>query len=96
ADKLLVSAEKIIPGLSRHIICKDIATPLTFERYTLNSGGAAMGWFPAPGGKMRSQITPIKNLYQAGAWTSPGPSIYMVIPSGRNAARLILKSRRGE
>lgn len=94
ADKLLVSAEKIIPGLSRHIICKDIATPLTFERYTLNSAGAAMGWFPAPGGKMRSQKTPIKNLYQAGAWTSPGPSIYMVVPSGRNAARLILKSRR--
>jgi phytoene dehydrogenase-like protein len=94
ADKLIVSAEKIIPDLSKHVIVKDIATPLTFERYTLNSEGASMGWFPSPGGKMRSQKTPIKNLYEAGAWTSPGPSIYMVVPSGRNAAQLVLNEIR--
>ena len=94
ADKLIASAEKIIPELSRHIVVKDIATPLTFERYTLNSQGAGMGWFPTPGGKMRSQKAPIKGLYQAGAWTFPGPSIYMVVPSGRNAAQLVLKEAR--
>ena len=91
ADKLIASAEKIIPGLTNHIVIKDIATPLTFERYTLNSYGASMGWFPAPGGGMRSQRTPIRNLYQASAWTFPGASIYAVVPSGRNAAQLVLK-----
>jgi all-trans-retinol 13,14-reductase len=94
ADKLISSAEKIIPGLTNHIVVKDIATPLTFERYTLNCQGANMGWFPVPGGKMRSQKTPIKNLYQAGAWTYPGPSIYAVVPSGRNAAQLVLKEAK--
>jgi phytoene desaturase len=91
ADKLIASAEKVIPQLSKHIVCKDIATPLTFERYTLNSEGASHGWFPAPGAKLRSQKTPFKNLYQAGHWTFPGPGIFTVILSGRNAAKLVLK-----
>jgi all-trans-retinol 13,14-reductase len=91
ADNLIASVEKIVPGLTNHIVIKDVATPLTFERYTLNSSGAIMGWFPAPGGKMRSQRTPIRNLYQAGAWTYPGASVYSVVPSGRNAAELVLK-----
>ncbi len=94
AGKLIALAEGIIPGLSEHIVVKDIISPLAFERYTLNSEGATMGWFPAPGGKMRSQKTPVKNLYQAGAWTFPGPSIYMVVPSGRNAAQIVLNEAR--
>jgi all-trans-retinol 13,14-reductase len=91
ADKLISSVERIIPELSNHIICKDIATPLTFERYTLNREGAGHGWFPTPRAKMRSQKTPIKNLYQAGHWTFPGFGIFTVALSGRHAARLVLK-----
>jgi all-trans-retinol 13,14-reductase len=91
ANKLINSAEMIVSSLSKHIVCKDIATPLTFERYTLNSEGAGHGWFPAPGAKLRSQITPIKNLYQAGHWTFPGFGIFAVALSGRNAAKLVLK-----
>ncbi|MCX6000183.1 MAG: hypothetical protein NTU41_11525, partial [Chloroflexi bacterium] len=78
AGRLIASAEEIIPQLSKHIICQDVATPLTFERYTLNSEGASHGWFPAPGDKLRSQKTPIKNLYQAGHWTFPGAGIFTV------------------
>jgi all-trans-retinol 13,14-reductase len=91
ANKLIDTAERIVPGLSEHIVCKDIATPLTFERYSLNSEGAGHGWFPAPGAKLRSQVTPIKNLYQAGHWTFPGFGIFAVAVSGRNAAKLVLK-----
>jgi all-trans-retinol 13,14-reductase len=91
ANELIAAAEAIIPGLADHIVVKDIATPLTFERYTLNSQGASMGWFPTPGSRMRSQITPIKNLYQVGAWTYPGASIYAVVPSGKTAAQIVLK-----
>jgi phytoene desaturase len=94
ADKLIAAAEEIIPQLSQHIVCKDIATPLTFERYTLNSEGASYGWFPAPGAKLRSQKTPIKNLYQAGHWTFPGFSIFAVALSGQDAAQLVLKDMR--
>lgn len=93
ADRLIASAENVIPGLSQHIVCKDIATPLTYERYTLNTRGAIMGWDLTPQNfmKMRPQDTPIKNLYQAGHWVFPGGGIPAVIPSGRLAAELILK-----
>jgi all-trans-retinol 13,14-reductase len=94
ADKLIALVEGIIPQLSKHIVCKDIATPLTYERYTLNSEGASHGWFPAPGAKMRSQKTLFKNLYQAGHWTFPGCSIFAVALSGRNAAKLVLKESK--
>lgn len=91
AVKLIASMERVVPGLSEHIVYKRIATPITFEQATLNSGGSAMGWYPLPGGKMRSQKTPVKNLYQAGHWTFPGGSVPAVVASGRNAAQLVLK-----
>ena len=94
ANKLIASAEKVIPGLSQHIVYKRIATPITLEQATLNSQASAMGWYPLPGGKMRSQKTPFKNLYQAGHWTFPGGSVPAVVASGRNAAQLVLKGAR--
>jgi phytoene desaturase len=94
ANKLIASAEKVIPGLSQHIVYKRVATPITLEKATLNSQGSAMGWYPLPGNKMRSQKTPLSNLYQAGHWTFPGGSVPAVVASGRNAARLVLKERQ--
>lgn len=97
ADQLIASAENIISGLSQHIVCKDTATPLTYERYTLNTRGSIMGWDLTSQNfmKMRPQDTPIKNLYQAGHWVFPGGGIPAVIPSGRLAAELILKESQG-
>jgi all-trans-retinol 13,14-reductase len=94
ANKLIASVEKIIPGLSEHIVYRDIATPLTFERFTLNSGGAMAGWYPAPVAKIRSQRTPIKNLFQAGHWTFPGGTVAFAIQSGRNAAQMVLREAK--
>jgi phytoene desaturase len=91
ADKLIASAENFIPRLSKHIVCKHIISPLTFEQSTLNSQGAILGWQLTPGDKIRSQKTPIKNLYQAGHWTFPGGGVSQVVISGRNAAQLVLK-----
>jgi prolycopene isomerase len=90
ADCLIGTVEKIIPELSQHIVCKDVATPLSFERYTLNSEGAN-GWLPLPGDGLRSQRTPIRNLYQAGQWTYPGAGVPTVITSGKAAADIVLK-----
>jgi phytoene dehydrogenase-like protein len=93
ARKIIDMTEKVIPGLSSHIIVREAATPLTYERFTLNTHGASMGWYlPAKElARIRSQKTPIDNLYQAGHWTFPGGGIPMVIISGINAAKLVLK-----
>jgi prolycopene isomerase len=96
AQKIIGIAGRVIPGLSSHIIVRDASTPLTYERMTLNTHGATMGWYLSAKelSRIRSQKTPIVNLYQAGHWTFPGGGIPMVIISGINAAKLVLKSMK--
>jgi len=43
ADILIRQAEKLVPGLSKRIIVKEIGTPLTNISYTLTSEGAIYG-----------------------------------------------------
>jgi phytoene dehydrogenase-like protein len=96
AQKIIGVTERLIPGLSSHIMVRDASTPLTYERETLNTRGATMGWYLSAQefSRIRSQKTPIANLYQAGHWTFPGGGIPMVILSGINAAKLVLKDMR--
>jgi len=96
AQKIIGITEKVTPGLSSHIIVRNASTPLTYERETLNSHGASMGWSLSAKevSRFRSQKTPIANLYQAGHWTFPGGGVPMVIISGINAAKLVLKSMK--
>ena len=96
AQKIIGITEKVIPGLSSHIMVRDASTPLTYERTTLNTRGSAMGWYLSAKefSRIRSQKTPIANLYQAGHWTFPGGGIPMVIISGINAAKLVLKNMK--
>jgi prolycopene isomerase len=95
-QKMIGMTEKVIPDLSRHILVRDASTPLTYEKMTLNTHGASMGWYLSAKelSKIRSQKTPVANLYQAGHWTFPGGGIPMVILSGINAAKLVLKSMK--
>lgn len=93
--QLIKTAEKVLPGLSKHVIVGDAATPVTCERYTSNYMGAAYGWAQTPNqsGKNRlQQITPIKNLYLVGHWTTPGGGTITAALSGQNAAKLIVRS----
>jgi phytoene dehydrogenase-like protein len=96
AQKIIGITERVIPGLSSHIMVRDASTPITYERETLNTRGATMGWYLSAQefSRIRSQKTPIANLYQAGHWTFPGGGIPMVILSGINAAKLVLKNMR--
>jgi len=96
AQKIISITEKVIPDLSSHIIVRDASTPLTYEKETLNTHGATMGWYLSAKelSRIRSQKTPIANIYQAGHWTFPGGGIPMVIISGINAAKLVLKSMK--
>lgn len=83
-----------VPDITENILVKDIATPLTIERYTSNSTGA-IGWNPLPTQTHLNAFpvsSPISGLFHAGQWTLPGSGIVAVAASGINAARKILKS----
>ncbi len=100
ADQLIDIAQKIIPGLKEHILFRQIATPYTYSRYTLNSGGSICGWtydrkttFHRKGtpGMGTSMLTPIRNLLQAGHWTVYPGGAPVSILSGRLASNYITR-----
>ncbi len=82
ANKLIKKAERIIPGLSKHIIVIDAATPKTFEEYTFMPEGAIYAFDQSIDTKRPYFKTPIKGLYLASASTFPGGGIEAVVISG--------------
>ena len=96
ANRLIVSAEKVIPNLSKNVLVKDVSTPLTYERYTFASEGC---WYdlaqvPSQSGFDRlanSRIIP--NLHFTGS-KSFGGGMYGSTMGGFLATDEILKSQK--
>lgn len=96
AEVLIRRVEKaLLPGLSKAIEVKEIGTPLTNWRYTRNYRGAIYGWDQTvenSGPRRVGHATPVKGLYLAGAWSSPGHGYGAVIPSGVSCFAEIARS----
>jgi phytoene dehydrogenase-like protein len=73
---MIAKAEKVIPGLSKLIDYEDAATPLTYERFTHNTGGATSAWSWNPEKKFYDNMmgnhvdTPVRNLYVGSCWAA--------------------------
>jgi len=87
--------EKIYPGIKQDIEVVDVATPLSYERYTGNWQGSSVGWLLTKETMMMmiqgmSKTLPgLDHFYMAGQWVEPGGSVPIVAMSGRNAIQLI-------
>lgn len=93
-ETILRKVEKFIPGLSTHIVVKELGTPKTMHRYTGHKEGAIFG--PSQNiyqsGLNRLQAeTPIGGLYLVGAAIYPGGGYPSVINSGYRTAHAILR-----
>ncbi len=73
-ETMIDSACRVIPGLRESIQYKEAATPLTYERFTGNTGGATSAWSWNPRKRFfKSSMsihtgTPVKNLYIGSCW----------------------------
>ncbi|HMQ76503.1 MAG TPA: NAD(P)/FAD-dependent oxidoreductase [Flavobacteriales bacterium] len=89
--------ERLAPGLSRHIVYCDVATPITHWRYTGNRNGSMMGARPGKA-NFKAGIahyrTPVKGLYLGGHWAELGGGVPIAVRAGANAAMLVLKDRK--
>jgi phytoene dehydrogenase-like protein len=73
---------------------RDVATPVTWERYTGNWRGSYEGWLPAPGSllkSMRKTLPGLQSFYMAGQWVEPGGGMPAAAMSGRNVIQIICK-----
>jgi phytoene dehydrogenase-like protein len=70
----------------------DVATPLTFERYTGNWKGSVIGWDATRKTlfmPMKKTLPGLRNFYMAGQWVQPGGGLPTAAVSGRNVIQLI-------
>jgi prolycopene isomerase len=97
ADTFIKRTEAIIPGLSKHVVVKEIRTPADLARDTGNSEGAFAGWAFTPELLTRArpkQRTPVPGLYMAGHWTTPTAGVPWVMLSGYNTAGMVVADLR--
>jgi len=98
-ETIIKIIEQRFPGISSQIEVYDVATPLTFERYTGNWKGSFEGWLITPENsytlmKPMSQTIPgLRNFYMCGQWVEPGGGLPTAVMSGK---RLIKKLCRDE
>jgi phytoene dehydrogenase-like protein len=93
-ERLLATAEQVVPGLREHVVWQESASPLTQERFTHSTGGTSYGIEAACDqiGPLRPGAeTAVPGLYLCGASTASGHGIANVLRSGVVAAGEILE-----
>jgi phytoene dehydrogenase-like protein len=97
ASKITRILEQRYPGISEKIEVIDVATPLTFERYTGNWQGSFEGWLITPENsyvfmkRMSQQLPGLDNFYMCGQWTEPGGGLPTGIMAGQRLIRKICR-----
>ena len=87
--------ETIYPGIGAQVEVKDVATPMSYERYTGNWQGSNCGWLLTKETMallvqgVEKTLPGLGNFYLAGQWVEPGGSVPAVAMSGRNAVQLL-------
>ena len=84
--------EKKLPGIKSQIEVIDIATPVTWERYTGNWRGSYQGWLPSVslfGKQLPKKLPGLNNFYMTGQWVFPGGGAPMSMSLSRGLVKLI-------
>ena len=97
AEQILEVLERIQPGISHDVEHTDVATPISYERYTGNWNGSSCGWLLTKKTMlsmilgMRKTLPGLDRFYMAGQWVEPGGSVPLCAASGKNAVALICR-----
>jgi len=96
AQLILKEIEKKIPDIRDHVEVIDVATPMTYYRYTGNWKGRFMTWIMTPHNARKLQNIPrqikgLKNFYLAGMWVTAPGGLPSGVKSGREAVQMICK-----
>ncbi len=94
ADDVIAGLEERFPGITGQIEMRDVATPITWERYTGNWRGAYEGWmFDSKNllSGMKKTLPGLDSFYMAGQWVNPGGGMPTAVMSGNHTIQLICK-----
>ncbi len=94
ADQVVAALDRRYPGFAAQVEMRDVATPMTFERYTGNWQGTFLGWLISTRTlrmRMSKTLPALQNFYMAGQWVEPGGSVPTALMSGRHVTQVICK-----
>ena len=77
-DHVVALLDWRFPGLATQVEMRDVATPMTWERYTGNWQGSFEGWLISTKTlrmRMSKTLPKLKNFYMAEQWVEPGVSV---------------------
>lgn len=88
---------ELYPDIKNSVEVVDVATPLTFVRFTGNWRGSYEGWlFTKKTMSLRMPLTlpGLSHFYMAGHWVSPGGGLPTAAITGRLAVKLMCKNEK--
>ena len=96
AIKVIAQLEERFPGITGQVEVADVATPMTYIRYTGNWQGSMEGWLPTPRTMsmregMDKTLPGLENFYMVGQWVEPGGGLPPAATSGRGVIQMICK-----
>ncbi len=97
AAQVIDRLEKRFPGLAAQVEMRDVATPMTWVRYTGNWKGSYEGWLMSLetfSMRMSKTLPNLEDFYMAGQWVEPGGGLPTAALSGRNVIQIICKNDR--
>lgn len=97
ADQVVAALDNRFPGLADAVEMRDVATPMTWVRYTGNWRGSFEGWLVSTKSlrmRMKKTLPGLNNFYMAGQWVEPGGSVPSAAISGRNVVQILCKRNR--
>jgi phytoene dehydrogenase-like protein len=99
AENVIAALDERFPALAAQVEAVDVATPVTFERYTANWHGAIHGWALGMkkmnlmmGTGMSKTLPGLKHFYLIGQWIEPGGNVQLAAASGRDAVEMICRA----
>jgi phytoene dehydrogenase-like protein len=94
ADQVIKIVEKRFPAVRGKVEVVDVATPLTYNRYTGVWKGAYMAWIVPPDAgrfSIPKELPGLSNFYQVGQWVMPPAGLPGSMVTGRYAVQIICK-----
>jgi len=96
-DQVVAMIDRRFPGMSDLIEMRDMATPLTYVRYTGNWQGSHQGWMITPKTglmQIKNSLPHLKNFFMAGQWAFAGGGVPSAALSARNVVQVLCKQNR--
>jgi phytoene dehydrogenase-like protein len=93
-DQVVSILDRRFPGFASLIDMRDVATPVTYVRYTGNWQGSHQGWMITPKTgflRMKNVLPGLDNFFMVGHWVEPGGGVPLAALSGRNVTQLLCK-----